>query len=205
VATFGRRALAGLIGPEIKFDLTDDITRILESRSATFHQAADMIAMQVGQRDQRDVVGRIAGSLEPLAKLAAAAGATAFTKAGVDEDDIRYGIDQRRGIAINEFIGRQEILRKQLLDRFRLLIGPEGFIRLFGNRGAVLEDSKLIRAELELIELGLRRRIHLGLFSTCGHCGRLSQNHRRRQQADARSKQSAPFHPRRYCHIQSFQ
>ncbi len=73
VAAFGGRALAGLVGPEIVFGLAGDIARILESRRATFHQAADMVAMQVGQRHHRDVVGRIAGSLQAIAKLAHAA------------------------------------------------------------------------------------------------------------------------------------
>ncbi len=37
-------------------------------------------------------------------------------------------------IGVNELVGRQEILREQFLDCFRLLVGPEGLIGLFSQR-----------------------------------------------------------------------
>ncbi len=53
-----------------------------------------MIPVQMGQRHQGDIVGGIACRLQALGKLASATCAVSSAEAGIDEDDVRTGIDK---------------------------------------------------------------------------------------------------------------
>ena len=89
---------AGRIDPEIIFRLAGGITCIGEGRLAAFHQAADMVAMHVGQHnDRHSPRGLYPAAVKAFGETTETVGAPAFTKPCVEQNDIRTGVDEHRG------------------------------------------------------------------------------------------------------------
>ncbi len=179
VAVLGRRADAGRILPEVELHLSGHIAGVREGRRAALHEAADMIAVHMGDDDDRNLLGRIAGGANAVSKFSGPRLPAAFAEPGVEQHDLRSGIDQDRRKAVDETGGRQEILFEQRRDGFHRLIGAIGLVRIVRGARPIADHRHLEGTELEGLESRILR--HGVLFCAFLSIRNSGQEARRRQ------------------------
>ena len=188
-----RAICLAFIGPEIEIGLGDVVLRVGEQHlAAVVHHAADVVDMGMGEHDGVDVLRLDAGFLHALL-LTSGARAEILRRAhaGVEQDQLVAGVDDRRVLLEHDVFRREEIVGQHLLH---LVVrhADESALGRTERQLAVGDDGDLGVAETEAVEIG-RLRADLGRFRQ-----RRFAKHGRCAEARAESKQR----PSRYiwCH-----
>ena len=119
-----------------------------------------------------------------------------ITETGVEEDDIRTGVDEHRCEAVDELVGGQEIRLKQRADRFGRLVGAEGLLGIFRGACAILDHDDLELADIEAVSFGRHGvvDIHRGLRTRLLRDGSPGHDHGGRQRYTGTSQKHTSFH-----------
>jgi hypothetical protein len=97
----------------------------------------------MGDHHNRDLLRRIAGGADTFDETPQAGFATALTPAGIEEHDIRSGIDENRRETVDQRFGRQKVLLQQFRNRLLWLVGAIDLMRFLGDARAVIDDDEL--------------------------------------------------------------
>ncbi|MCY1237467.1 hypothetical protein D9M72_501650 [compost metagenome] len=193
VPVFRRRACSCRVLPEGIFGFTHHVAGIGECRLAGLHEAADVIAVHMGHHHDRDLLRRIAGGADAFGKAAHTGLAAALAHAGIEEHDIRSGIDENRRETVDQRFGRQKVLLQQFRHRLLRLVGAIDLMRFLGDACAVIDHDDLEGSELERSDR--RSAFHVRVFRLfLSHRSTCQQRRRREHPRRARPHQGPALH-----------